>query len=300
MTNQSQQSSGGHNCLTIAGILIVVLLVTMIVLGVLAWNAVGDLFGGVSQRISGLGESVGGSVGQTLEDLGETVDGIGQGVKDLGESVAAIPQSVSNAVEEVFRNEMRANIETKNLLARSINHMATLVTATQPIETDVEVGVQAGLLNLCGASVNHIVDGTIEAGVDLSKVQGSDFIHDPLTNSWVLRLGSAELHSCRIDYIRQEGHSRTVCQQDWDAYRLLAEAAALREMRYTALAEGLLASAELEAERVLGNFLRNVTESENVSILFESEPVTEIPESCLRELPASWKFDEESDSWVRE
>ena len=111
MTDQSQQSQGGPNCLTVMGALTLVMLVVMLVLGVLAWNAVGGFFGGISQGITGLGESVGGTVGQTLEDLGETVDGIGQGVTELGRIVAAIPAWLSDAL--AFRNETRANIETK-------------------------------------------------------------------------------------------------------------------------------------------------------------------------------------------
>lgn len=305
MTSQAQQSSGGPNCLTVMGAMTLVMLVAMLVLGLLAWNAIGGFFGGIAQGITGLGESVGGAVGQILEDLGETVDGIGKGVTELGESVAALPESVSNAVEEAFRSEMRANIETRNVLAHSVTHMGTLVTTSQTIEEDVKVDTSAGLLNRCWASVDHQVVGTIEAGVDLSQVQGSDFTHDIFSNSWVLKLGTAKIHSCRIDYIRQSGYQTAGllsigCNQEWDELRLLAEAAVLPELRKEALAEGLLAEAELEAQRVLGNFLKGVTGSENISIVFESEPVTEFPPSCMRKPPQGWKFDEESDSWVRE
>ena len=51
---------------------------------------------------------------------------------------------------------------------------------------------------------------------------------------------------------------------------------------------------------MLGNFLRAVTKSENVSIVFQSDPTIEFPESCLREPPPGWTFDEESDTWKRE
>ena len=156
------------------------------------------------------------------------------------------------------------------------------------------------MFNVCGASVDHAVEGTIEAGVDLSQVQGSDFTHDLFTNSWTLQLGPAQVTSCRIDYIRQTGHSRSICRQDWDEYRLLAEAVVLPEFSKEALAEGLLAQAEQEAQLVLGNFLRAVTKSENVSIVFQSDPTIEFPASCLREPPRGWTFDEESDTWKRE
>ena len=304
MTSESQQSSGGPNCLTVLGVLTLVMLVVMLVLGLLAWNAVGSFFGGISQGITGLGESVGGAVGQTLEDLGETVDGIGQGVTDLGESVAALPESISTAVEDAFSAQMSANIETRNVLAHAVTHMGTLVTTSQTIEEDVQVDTSGGLLNRCWATVDHQVVGTIEAGVDLSQVQGSDFTHDIFLNSWVLKLGTAKIHSCRIDYIRQTefqtGPINIFCEQNRDEFRLLAETAVLPELRKEALAEGLLAEAELEAQRVLGNFMRAVTGSDNVTIVFESEPVTEFPESCLREPPPEWRFDEDSDSWLRE
>lgn len=120
----------------------------------------------------------------------------------------------------------------------------------------------------------------------------------------MLKLGAAKIHSCRIDYIRQTefqtGPINIACNQDRDEFRLLAETAILPELRKEALAEGLLAEAELEAELVLGNFLSAVTSSDNISIVFESEPDPAFPESCLREPPTGWTFDEESDSWVKE
>lgn len=145
MTNQSQQSSGRPGCLTVMGILTLVMLVVMLALGITAWTAIGGLFAGISQGITGLGDSVGGAIGQTLEDLGETVDGIGKGVTELGESVSTLPRAVAdevvdalstltknleNAVKEAIKNETRASIETRNLLAHSIIHMGTLVTAS--------------------------------------------------------------------------------------------------------------------------------------------------------------------------
>ena len=276
MTNGSESVLSVRGCLKVIGVLVLLTIVVMVALFVLA---------------------------RSTADW--VTNGVRQGLEGLGEAIASIPESVANAVSDAFRSEMRANIETKNLLAHSVANMGTLVTASQEIEVDVKVGTRAGLLNRCWASVEHDVVGTIEAGVDLSQVQGSDFTHDIVTNSWVAKLGTARVHSCRIDYIRQSGYQTAGlvsigCNQVWDELRLLAETAILPELRKEALAEGLLAEAELEAEVVLGNFLGAVTGSENISIVFESEPVTDFPESCLREPPTGWKFDEESDSWVQE
>ena len=312
---QPQPQSSGSGCQKVMGALTLLLLVVMLVLGMLVWNAVGGFFDGIGQGITGLGESIGGTVGEGFESLGNTVSGISQGITELGtfvgalsqsvadsvnESLANISETVSSAVEDALRTEMRADLETRVLLAESLNLKGMLVTASQDGDADVKVGVQAGLLNLCGASVNHIAEGTIEAGVDISQVQADDIFHDPLNDRWVLNLGAARLHSCRIDYIRQQGHSFTACRQDWDAYRLLAESAAIEEIRDEALVEGLLAGAEQQAQIVLGNFLSSVTGSDNITIVFKSEPNIEFPESCLREPPPGWVFDEESDTWKRE
>ena len=264
------------------GVLTLVMLASMVVMGVLLIVVMMALF--VLAR-------------EIVERL---IDGIVQVLEDLGESIAAIPQSVSDAVSDALRIETRARTETRVELAESINSMGMLVTASHSGDAVVKVGVQAGLLNLCGASVNHIVEGTIEAGVDISQVQADDIFHDPLNDRWVLNLGAAGLHSCRIDYIRQQGHSITACHQDWDAYRLLAESAAIEEIRDEALAGGLLAGAEQQAQVVLGNFLSAITGSDNITIVFESEPNIEFPESCLREQSTGWVFDEESDSWLKE
>ena len=297
---QPQPQPGGSGCQKVMGALTLLLLVVMLVLGMLVWNAVGGFFDGIGQGISGLGESIGGTVGEGFESLGNTVSGISQGITDLGASIAALPQTVAENVMEALEIEKRASVELRDLIAHSVQPVGHLVTASNPVDTKVKVGIKAGLFNLCDASVDHDVEGTIEAGVDLSQVQGSNFTHDLFTNSWTLQLGPAQVTSCRIDYIRQTGHSRSICRQDWDEYRLLAETVVLPEFRNLALAEGLLAKAEQEAQLVLGNFLRAVTKSENVSIVFQSDPTIEFPESCLREPPPGWTFDEESDTWKRE
>ncbi len=297
MPIQPQSQSGGPGCMKVMGILTLLMLLAMLVLGFLAWNSVGGLFGGIRKGFEDFGESV----TRRVDEFGDSVAALPQSVADsVNESLANISETVSSAVEDALRTEMRADLETRVLLAESLNLKGMLVTASQDGDADVKVGVQAGLLNLCGASVNHIVEGTIEAGVDISQVQADDIFHDPLNDRWVLNLGAAGLHSCRIDYIRQQGHSITACHQDWDAYRLLAEAAAIEEIRDEALAGGLLAGAEQQAQVVLGNFLSAITGSDNITVVFESEPNIEFPESCLREPSTGWVFDEESDTWKRE
>ena len=271
MTNGSESVLSVRGCLKVIGVLVLLTIVVMVALFVLA---------------------------RSTADW--VIEGIGQGLADLGETVASIPESVANAVSDAFRNEMQASIETKVMLAESINSMGTLLTASHFGDADVKVGVRSGLFNVCGVSVDHVVEGTIEAGIELAQISSVDITHEIIPDSWVLRVGPAKLHSCRIDYIRQLGHSLTVCRQDWDEYRLLAESDSITKIRDEALAEELLSKAEREAGLVLTNFLSAVTGTDNITIAFESEPDPDLPPSCQREPPTGWKFDEESDSWVRE
>jgi len=270
-------------------------------------------------------------VGEAMENLGDHVANLGEGVNRLGESIAALPQTVSEAVEEAFQTELRANVETKAMMANALNLPGTLVTASHEGDADVKVGVKAGIANVCGASVSHDVIGTIEAGVDLSKVQPNDFVQDSLESTWSLVLDGAQLHSCRIDYIRQYGFSVSlpvICHQDWDAYRILAETVAKAELREKALVAGLLDRAEQQAARVLGNFMSTVTGNDNIIVSFRPKPSvamqearhvvrflaavpprdsgsagifsSRIPPSCKQAPFVGWKYDEVEDTWERE
>ena len=179
---------------------------------------------------------------------------VGQGLRDFGESIVELPQKVSDSVEEALKIETRAEVEVRDKLLDVIQPMGMLVTARQGVDSNVKVGVQDGLLNLCGASVDHVVEGTVEAGVDLSQISGGDVVRDAAAGRWTLQLGPAELSSCRIDYIRQQDRSFTACPKDWDEYRLLAETVVLPQFVEDAVGEGLLEETERESAHRAGQF----------------------------------------------
>ncbi len=62
-----------------------------------------------------------------------------------------------------------ANVFTSQTIVSSIQPMGQLVSiSAQVAKADIFVGVQQGALNACGYSVNHVAQGTIEAGIDLN------------------------------------------------------------------------------------------------------------------------------------
>ena len=272
MTDQSQQSPGGPNCLTVMGVLTLVMLAVMVVLGVLAWNTVGGMFGGLRHGIEGV------------------VD-----------SIEEFPGTIAESVKEAIKSQRRATVEMKNIVLAAVRPEGQLVTVSREyFEQNVEIGIRAGIANLCGLSVPHFVVGTIEAGLDLFRAEAMHVMHNENEGSWTLRLPSPGLTSCRIDYISQDDASWTLCPNDWDEYRQLAEAIALSRFRDEALEEGVLQEAEREARIWLTNFVSALTESNDIRIEFVEGDVPEHPPSCERELPDGWSFDEEGEIWVRE
>jgi hypothetical protein len=137
-----------------------------------------------------------------------------------------------------------ANVIPSRTIVESIQPLGQLVTLnTQLAKADIFVGVQQGALNTCGFAANHVAQGSIAAGIDLTAFEESHVTYDDATNTYTLHLPSPHLTGCHIDYIRQYDRSTTACNVDWDEARLLASYVGLIEFRDDALEGGILDSA---------------------------------------------------------
>ena len=103
----------------------------------------------------------------------------------------------------------------------------------------MRVNISQGTLNACGYGASHVVQGTIEAGIDLTKIGANDLRYDAARQTYVLTVPPPELTSCRVDYIRQYDQSFTECTVDWDEARLLANYMALTQFRDEAIEGGV-------------------------------------------------------------
>ncbi len=216
-------------------------------------------------------------------------------------NIRSVVTDFASRLEELFQDETRVDVEMQRLMLTAIQPMGQLVTiSSQFADPSIKASLTSGPLNLCGVGVEHSVEVTIEAGVDLKSVQAMHIFHDKDVDGWTLKLPSAQLTSCRIDYIRQQDHSFTLCTKDWDEIRLLVESVALKEFRDLALEEGILETAQEESRNALGSFVHALTGSNNIRMEFREDSAVKFPESCLREPPRGWTFDEESDTWKRE
>jgi hypothetical protein len=192
-----------------------------------------------------------------------------------------------------------ATVNSTQTLVQGIQPLGQLVSiSAQLAKADINVGIASGALNACGFGANHVAQGAVEAGIDLTGVNASSVNYDETTDTYTLRLPAPQLTSCRIDYIRQYERTTTACNVDWDEARLLANYRALLDFRDDSVEGGILTRARLEAELVVRNFVELLTQS-NVNIIFD-EPTTQVlPPSCTPDIPEGWLFNEQTGQWTK-
>jgi hypothetical protein len=200
----------------------------------------------------------------------------------------------------------RAQVFSTQTIVTGIQPMGQLVSVSaQLAKADIFVGVQQGALNACGFSAKHVAQGTVEAGIDLTQISEADIAFDEASKTYTITLPAAQLTSCRIDFIRQYERSTTTCNVDWDAARLLANYEALKGFQSDAVDGGITQRAEQQAKLTLGNFitlLYKEIQGQDVKVVFkfDSSKSSPLPASCQPDAPDGWKYDDASQSWVKQ
>ncbi len=193
----------------------------------------------------------------------------------------------------------RASVISTRTIVEGIQPLGQLVSVSaQLARADMQVNINQGALNACGFSADHVVQGTVEAGIDLTQIGAGDLVYDDARETYVLTVPEPQLTSCRVDYIRQYDRSFTTCSVDWDEARQLAQYSALIGFRDDALEGGILTRAESETRLVLGNFVHLLT-GHPVEIQFAQPEATEMPSSCQPELPQGWNYSSDTNSWSK-
>lgn len=207
--------------------------------------------------------------------------------------------SLADSLGSAFNQPPMAQTMSTRTVVTGIQPLGQLVSiSAQLAKADIQVGVRQGGLNACGFSANHVAQGTVEGGIDLSAITEEDVTYDTASDTYTVRLPMPQLTSCRIDFIRQYARSTTVCNVDWDEARVLAQYIALSDFREDALEGGILNRARAEAGIVIGNFVRALTGSD-VDIVFNEDAAPAVPASCIPQPPEGWVFDETNQAWVK-
>lgn len=199
----------------------------------------------------------------------------------------------------------KATVVSSQTIVNGIQPMGQLVSiSAQVAKADIFVGIQQGALNACGFSVNHVAQGTVEAGIDLNQLKEDGVTYDAETNTYTLNLPAAQLTSCRIDFIDQYDTSTTACSADWDAARQLAQYNATNEFVTDSVEGGILDRAQKQAQLTLGNFIQFLHKAATgndaqVKINFDPSKASPLPASCSPQPPQGWVFDAASNVWTK-
>ena len=192
-----------------------------------------------------------------------------------------------DTVRDLFFPENAAYVRSTRTIVRSIQNIGQLVTVTSVIDTtDVKVEIHQGFLNAGYYSASHIAIGAIEAGIDFDQIDEDSIQFQ--NNAYTLTLPPSIITSCRIEHIDQNQHSFTLLSADWDTVRQLAEHDALSNFVQEMIEEGILERAEEGAERLLSDFVYDLT-GKATHIAFEPrESDNELPISCRPDMPSGW------------
>jgi uncharacterized protein DUF4230 len=214
---------------------------------------------------------------------------IALGATTLTNVVGGFRTVLNQSISNIQPTPVATVISTQTIV-EGIQPLGQLVSiSTQLAKADINVSIAQGALEACSFSADHVAQGTIQAGVDLTKLTDDDIQYNRATNTYVITLPPPELTSCSVDYIRQYNRSFTACAVDWDEARLIASYNALTQFRDDAIEGGVLSRAQTEAAVVVSNFVKLLTGS-NVQIVFAPQNATPVlPSVCQPDVPTGWQ-----------
>jgi hypothetical protein len=96
---------------------------------------------------------------------------------------------VFNQIGSIFNRPVVAQVNTSRTIVTSLQPLGQLVSLSVELaQADINVTVNAGAMNLCGHSANHVAQGVIEAGVDITKITEDSVSYDEASNTYTITL----------------------------------------------------------------------------------------------------------------
>ncbi len=208
--------------------------------------------------------------------------------------------SITNTITALLApGPAQITIVPSQTIVNSIQPMGHLVSVrVQLAKADIEVSITQGLLGAASFTTSHVAQGTIEAGIDLTRLSAGDVSYDAAGDIYTVTLPPAQLTGCHVDYIRQYAYSGTILPVDRDQARQMAEYTALLEFRDDALEGGILSRAEEQARLVFANLVGALTGSK-AEIVFEQAAQLPLPPSCEPDPPGNWSYDPATQTWTQ-
>lgn len=174
---------------------------------------------------------------------------------------------------------------------------AELVVAEHNVaEHDFHIGVNSGL---CSYGGDFTAQGAIEAGLNLTDLEGKSVVYDAETQTYSLLLPSPQLTTCDISYIRLVNVDFTVCPVDFDILRLLAEVHVMDTFIDRALEGGIIDEAKEQSSLIMEDLVHTFTGKQVISEFETESGKPNMDESCEPSVSDSWIFDESKRVWEK-
>ncbi len=150
---------------------------------------------------------------------------------------------------------------------------------------------------LCSHGADFTAQGVIEAGLDFAAIDEDRMSFDTEKQAYSLQLPAPEFTSCRIEYIRLQKNTFSLCNPDWDQARIFAEAQAMANFVRDSEEAGLLSDAADRSAEILEDFVKTLT-GKPVSVAFDERKDKPIMStSCLPAVPVGWHHDISRNVW---
>ncbi len=213
----------------------------------------------------------------------------------LGGVIGALAVAVLGFSLPSFIQSSRVQVASTQSIVRDVRSMGVLTAIRfEMAKADVLVHVRYGVVDICNIWAKHVVQASVEAGVDLSAVEEGDVVFDSQNDLYRITLPAPQLTNCSVDPIATQQYQVTgatlLCPVDTDELRRLASYKAVHEFRDEAIERGILDQAQAQSERVLSTFVKSLTGKDAV-IEFEPSTETVFPRSCSPEPPPPWVYD---------
>jgi hypothetical protein len=220
-------------------------------------------------------------------------------------SGVATVKLVVDIIGGIFNSPPTAGVASSPTVLQGIRQLGSLTSTSAQLATaDLSINIRWGIGNVCSATAHHISQGTIEAGVDLTKITTDQIKFDEFKNEYTLTLPSPTLTNCIIDPVSTRQYQVTgtsaVCTTNRDELRRLASYEALIKFRDDAIQGGILERAQRDTDLLLSSFLAGLSNGATVNIIYEESEGINYPITCSPTPPEPWIFDENINRWKKD
>ena len=124
--------------------------------------------------------------------------------------VGLLPNTILNTVRGIFGSPPVTDITTSETIVTGIKPLGQLVSVeAQVAKAGIAVHIQRGVANACQFTAQHVAQGTLQAGIDLTQITEASVRLDEAEGTYYITLPHAQLTSCSLDPVQTQQYSHS-------------------------------------------------------------------------------------------